>query len=223
MKKSIMSPSSLRYLLAVAEHQSFTKAAEALYVSQPTLSQQVKQLEELLDVQLLDRSGRAIRLTDAGEVYVSYARRALGELDAGRRAIHELQDLTRGSLRLGVTPITDYLAAPLLDTFNTRYPSITLNAVEMPQDDIEACVTEDRIDIGIAFTNNFSKESRSNEIDTHTLFIEPLNLAVGLDHPLAGEKTIQSEQALEQQSLILLNSDFALRLSDCHRVWLKGV
>ncbi len=211
MKKSIMSPSSLRYLLAVAEHQSFTKAAEALYVSQPTLSQQIKQLEELLDVQLLDRSGRIIRLTDAGEVYVSYARRALGELDAGRRAIHELQDLTRGSLRLGVTPITDYLAAPLLDTFNTRYPSITLNAVEMPQDDIEACVTEDRIDIGIAFTNNFSKESRSNEIDTHTLFIEPLNLAVGLEHPLAGEKTIQSEQALEQQSLILLNSDFALR------------
>jgi LysR family transcriptional regulator, cyn operon transcriptional activator len=211
MKRSIMSPSSLRYLLAVAEHQSFTRAAEALYVSQPTLSQQIKQLEELLDVQLLDRSGRCVRLTDAGEVYLSYARRALGELDAGKRAIHELQDLSRGSLRLGMTPITDYLAAPLLDTFNTRYPSITLNAVEMPQDDIETWVTEDRIDIGITFTNTLSNEARSNEIETHTLFIEPLSLAVGTSHPMAGEETLQSEQALEEQSLILLNSDFALR------------
>lgn len=211
MKKTIMSPSSLRYLIAVAEHKSFTRAAEALYVSQPTLSQQVKQLEELLDVQLLDRSGRNVRLTDAGEVYLGYARRALGELDAGKRAIHELQDLSRGSLRLGMTPITDYLAAPLLDSFNTHYPNITLNAVEMPQDEIEAWVSADRIDIGIAFTNRLSNEARTNEIDAHTLFIEPLNLAVGIDHSYARKKTIGSAQALEQQPLILLNSDFALR------------
>lgn len=211
MKKTIMSPSSLRYLIAVAEHKSFTRAAEALYVSQPTLSQQIKQLEELLDVQLLDRSGRSVCLTDAGEVYLGYARRALGELDAGRRAIHELQDLSRGSLRLGMTPITDYLAAPLLDTFNSRYPNITLNAVEMPQDEIEAWVSEDRIDMGIAFTNTLSNEARTNEIDTHTLFIEPLNLAVGTDHPIARQETIGHTQALEQQPLVLLNSNFALR------------
>ena len=211
MKRNIMSPSSLRYLLAVAEHHSFTRAAEALYVSQPTLSQQIKQLEELLDVQLLDRSGRSVRLTDAGEVYLGYARRALGELDAGKRAIHELQDLSRGSLRLGMTPITDYLSAPLLDTFNTNYPNITLNAIELPQDDIESGIAEDRIDIGIAFTNTLSSEGRSNEIESHLLFIEPLNLAVGSAHACAGQKTLHSEHTLEQQPLVLLNSDFALR------------
>lgn len=211
MRKTIMSPSSLRYLIAIADHKSFTRAAEALYVSQPTLSQQVKQLEELLDAQLLDRSGRSVRLTDAGEVYLSYARRALGELDAGKRAIHELQDLSRGSLRLGMTPITDYLAAPLLDTFNTRYPNIMLSALEMPQDIIEASVTADQIDIGIAFTNTLSNEARSNDIDTHTLFIEPLNLAVGESHPCAEEEALQGDQVLEQLPLVLLNSDFALR------------
>lgn len=205
-----MSPSSLRYLIAIADHKSFTRAAEALYVSQPTLSQQVKQLEELLDAQLLDRSGRNVRLTDAGEVYLSYARRALGELDAGRRAIHELQDLSRGSLRLGMTPITDYLAAPLLDNFNKQYPSIMLNALEMPQDVIESSVSEDRIDIGIAFTNTLSNEARSTDIDTHTLFIESLNLAVSESHPSADLEAITGE-TLEQLPLVLLNTDFALR------------
>ncbi|MCU7920668.1 MAG: transcriptional regulator CynR [Candidatus Thiodiazotropha sp. (ex Epidulcina cf. delphinae)] len=206
-----MCPRSLRYLLAVAEHHSFTRAAEALYVSQPTLSQQIKQLEESLDVQLLDRSGRSVRLTDAGEVYVGYARRALGELDAGKRAIHELQDLSRGSLRLGMTPITDYLAAPLLDNFNTRYPGITVSTLEMPQDDIESGVAEDNIDIGIAFTNTLSTEARSNGIETQLLFIEPLNIAVGKAHHCAGQEEPLNEHAFEQEPLVLLNSDFALR------------
>jgi len=75
----------IRYLQAVAEHQNFTRAAEALHVSQPTLSQQIRQLEDLLQVQLLDRSGRTVRVTDAGEAYLRHARRALQDLDAGRR------------------------------------------------------------------------------------------------------------------------------------------
>src|ERR1700684_1465440 len=75
----------IRYLQAVAEHQNFTRAAEALHVSQPTLSQQIRQLEDLLHVQLLDRSGRTIQLTDAGAAYVRYAQRALQDLEAGKR------------------------------------------------------------------------------------------------------------------------------------------
>lgn len=67
----------LRYLIAVAEHGNFTRAAEELHISQPTLSQQIKQLERVVGVQLLDRGGRGVRPTDAGEAYVHYARRAL--------------------------------------------------------------------------------------------------------------------------------------------------
>src|ERR1700743_3958141 len=111
----------IRYFLAVTEHQNFTRAAEALHVSQPTLSQQIKQLEDALGAQLLDRSGRGVRLTDAGEAYVQYARRALQDLDAGRRAVHDVQELTRGDLRLAVTPsFTAYLAGPLVERFNAR-------------------------------------------------------------------------------------------------------
>ena len=211
MDRSTAFPRSLRYLLAVAEHHSFTKAAEALFVSQPTLSQQIKQLEDLLQVQLLDRSGRTVRLTDAGEVYLRHARRALGELDAGRRAINEVKDLSRGSLRVGMTPVTEYLATPLLENFNTRYPGIAMSTLEMAQDDIEAALLEDRLDVGIAFTNTFSSETRSNEIETHILFIETLNLAVGRAHPYVGQEAPLSGHALEREPLVLLSTHFALR------------
>ena len=72
-------PRTLQYLIAISEHGSFTKAADTLHVSQPTLSQQIKQLEDTLSTPLLDRSGRTIRLTDAGEIYVHHARRAWRE------------------------------------------------------------------------------------------------------------------------------------------------
>ena len=211
MDRNIMCPRSLRYLIAVAEHHNFTRAAEALFVSQPTLSQQIKHLEEELNAQLLDRNGKSVRLTDAGEIYVSYARRALGELDKGKRAIHELRDLSRGSIRIGMTPITEYLAAPLLDHFHARHPGISVNTLEMSQDDIEAGIAEDKIDIGIAFTNTFSTESRTHAIETHVLFIETLNLAVGNKHSCFGRQAPLNKDELETESLVLLNSNFALR------------
>lgn len=136
----------LRYLLAVAEHRNFTRAAEALHVSQPTLSQQVRQLEEQLRVQLLDRSGRSVRPTDAGELYLLHARRALRELEAAQRAIHEVRDLSRGRLRLGMTPtFTCYLVGALVDPFNQRYPGIELSLEELPQDALEAALIDDRL------------------------------------------------------------------------------
>ncbi len=212
MDRNVIFPRSLRYLLAVAEYGSFTRAAEMLYVSQPTLSQQVKHLEESLGVQLLDRSGRTVRLTDAGEIYLHHVRRALGELDAGSRAINDVQDLSRGSLRLGWTPITDYLACTLLAKFNSLYPGIILSTFEMPQDDIEMAVIEDRIDVGIVFSGPLlSAEGASNEIDMNMLFKEALCVAVGGGHPRFGQKEPMSVQEFGRESLVLLNTDFALR------------
>src|SRR3569832_1905584 len=112
MQRNLIFPRSIRYLIAVADMQSFTRAAELLFVSQPPLSQQIKHLEDLLDVQLLDRSGRTVQLTAAGEVYLPYARRALRELDDVKRAKQKQQNQNRGSLRLGMTPITDHRGGP---------------------------------------------------------------------------------------------------------------
>ena len=100
----------------MAKHRSFTRAATALYVSQPALSQQIKQLEETLGTPLFDRSGRNVELTDAGEVYALYAQRALQDLEEGKRAIHDVQNLSRGALRIAITPtFTTYLIGPLIN------------------------------------------------------------------------------------------------------------
>ena len=211
MHSRLMFPRSIRYLLAVAEHQSFTRAAEALYVSQPTLSQQIKQLEEALGVQLLDRSGRTVQLTDAGQVYLRHARRALAELEAGKQAVSEVEDLSRGLLRLGMTPVTEYLTTSLLEEFGARYPGIMVNAMEMSQDQIEAGVAENNIDVGIAFTHTPATEAWSGKIEMHTMFKEPLSLAVGESHALCGKQMPVTADVLEKEALVLLSPNFALR------------
>jgi LysR family transcriptional regulator, cyn operon transcriptional activator len=197
----------IRYFLAVTEHRNFTRAAEALHVSQPTLSQQIKQLENALGAQLLDRTGRTIRLTDAGKAYAQYARRALQDLDAGRRAIHDAKELTRGELRLAVTPtFTAYLIGPLIASFNARYPGIHLSVAEMNQDHIEALLAQDDLDIGIGF-----KEGRSADIESHVWFVETLALMVGKGHPHAARRRPLPIREFEKEALVLLNGDFATR------------
>ena len=142
----------IRYLKAVADHGSFTRAAEALHVSQPALSQQIRELEERLGVQLLDRSGRRIRPTDHGAAYLAYARRALEELEEGARAVRDVEDLSAGSIRLGVTPsVAAYLIGPLLQRFRARYPGIFLGIRVSAQEEIEPGLRYDRLDLGIGF------------------------------------------------------------------------
>ena len=152
-----------------------------------------------------------MQLTNAGEIYLRHARRAWGELDGGARAIHDVQNLSRGSLRLGWTPITDYLTCSLLENFNGLYPGININTLEMPQDDIEVSVAESRIDIGIVFSKPFATTTRPNELETDVLFEEKLCVAVGKIHPRAKQQERMSAQNLGQESLALLNTDFALR------------
>jgi len=197
----------IRYLLAVVEHRNFTRAAAALHVSQPTLSQQIMQLEQQLGAQLLDRSGRTVRVTDAGAAYVEYARRALRELDAGQRAIHDVRDLSRGTLRLLTTPtFTSYLVGPLVASFNARYPGIALLITEMPLDRIASALAEDEADVGIAFS-----DVRSEEIESRPLFIEKLSVVVGTQHPLARRRAAITPEDLAREPLALLSSDFATR------------
>ncbi|MER5768302.1 transcriptional regulator CynR [Streptomyces sp. NPDC001985] len=197
----------LRYLLAVAEHGNFTRAAEDLRISQPTLSQQIKQLERAVGVQLLDRTGRTVRLTDAGETYVHYARRALRDLAAAERAVLDVADLSRGSLRLAVTPtFTAYLIGPLVAEVHSRHPGITLDVEEMTQDRIEAGLLADELDIGIAFAG-----PHLPGIAATPLFTETLSLVVGAHRPEAGRGRPLPVAELAGHRLALLSGNFATR------------
>ncbi|MGK3138656.1 transcriptional regulator CynR [Pantoea trifolii] len=196
----------IRYFQAVAEHLSFTKAAAALHVSQPALSQLVKQLEEELGVQLFDRTGRTTRLTDAGDAYLQYVRRAAQELQEAKRAIHDVRDMSRGSLRLAMTPtFTTYLIGPLVGAFHSLYPDITLNVREISQESIEEQLLAGELDIGIAF----GKVS-SPDIEAIPLLDETLALVVSTGHRLAEEKSV-GLNTLNAESLVLLSKEFATR------------
>lgn len=196
----------IQYFLAVAEHLSFTKAAAALHVSQPALSQQVRHLEESLGAQLFDRSGRTTRLTDAGDVYLLYARRAHQELREAKNAIHDVSDLSRGSLRIAVTPtFTTYLVGPLIEAFHSRHPKITVNLKEISQERIEELLLAGELDVGIAFD-----EINTPDIEAIPLLNETLALVVNRKHRLAGERAITSH-ALSVESLVLLSTEFATR------------
>ncbi|AJE41269.1 transcriptional regulator CynR [Streptomyces nodosus] len=197
----------LRYLLAVAEHGSFTRAAEELRISQPTLSQQVRQLERIVGVPLLDRTGRSVRLTDAGETYARHARRALRDLEAGRRAVQDVQDLSRGHLRLAATPtFSAYLVGPLVAALHDRHPGITLDLRELTQDRIESDLLADDLDLGIAFSG-----PHLPGVSSTTLFTETLSLVTGDHDPGDGPPRPLPVRDLGERQLALLNGDFATR------------
>lgn len=196
----------IHYFLAVAEHGSFTRAASALYVSQPALSQQIKQLEETLGAILFDRSGRAVRLTDAGEVYARYAQQALRELSAGERAIHDVENLSRGALRIAINPtFTGYLLGPLVASFHQQYPSITLAIREMPQEQMQQELLADRLDLALGFADGVQAD-----IDARPLLSETLALVVARHHPLASQRQI-GLSALNALYLVLLTPEYATR------------
>ena len=198
----------IRYLLAVAEHGNFTRAAEALHVSQPTLSQQIIQLEEALGVSLLDRSGRTVKVTDAGSVYIEHAGKALRELASGRRAILDVQNLERGELRLATTPtFTAYLVGPLLAAFHARHPGITVRLKEMSLDTIAAAVAADEVDLGIAFTVS----RPADDIACEPLLLERLSVVTGMQHQFVSHTGGITPRMLATERFGMLSPDFATR------------
>jgi LysR family cyn operon transcriptional activator len=197
----------LRYLLAVADHGGFTRAAEALHVSQPTLSQQIRQLEETLGVSLFDRTSRTVKPTDAGEAYIECARRVLVELEAGKRALHDVKDLSRGTLRLAMTPtFMAYLVGPLVRDYVARFPNIHLEIFELSMDDIESGLADDSLDIAIAFD-----QVRNADIESIPAFTETLGLMVGRAHPLYESEGVLTDEAVAQLPFALLTADFVTR------------
>jgi LysR family transcriptional regulator, cyn operon transcriptional activator len=198
----------IRYLTAVVDQGSFTRAAQLLHVSQPALSQQIKELEDRLGVQLLDRSGRHIRPTDAGEVFLRYARRVLADLDEATRAVRDVEDLSTGSLRVGITPsVAAYLIGPLLMRFRSKYPGIAFSIRVVSHEEMEPALQHDRLDIGIGFG-----DLPVDDIEAIPLHTERLALIVGEGRGSARKKIVTPSEAAAMP-LALLDVSFSVRRS----------
>lgn len=196
----------LRYFLAVAELEHFSKAADSLHISQPSLSQQVKNLEDELGTPLFDRVGRGVQLTEAGRIFSEYAKRALLEIKWGQQQLDELQNLQHGTLRIGaIHTFNTSLVPPIVAEFHAKYPAIKILVEEESTVEIANHISRGELDIGIAFSHALLPD-----IEPDPLFEEEFVLAVRKDHPLADKGTIEFKQ-LEGVPLILVSEKTSTR------------
>ncbi len=196
----------LRYFLAVAENCHFRNAADELLVSQPTLSQQIKDLEVELGTALFERVGRRVRLTQAGETYREYARRALNVLEEGQAVLHELDEMLRGTLTIGVVQtVNSYLTPEIVTAFIAEVPHVFLRVDELSADEIENGVLSGTLDLGISF-----QPGNGREFDVETLFSEEFALVVHPDHYLSSRKQVRVSDLIDVP-LALLNRSYCTR------------
>jgi len=193
----------LRYFLAVADTIHFRRAAEALHVSQPTLSQQIKALEKELGTPLFDRIGKRVRLTMAGETFRHHAQRILQELEEARVALLELNGLQRGKLYVGaVQTLNAYLIPPLIARFATAHPQVFLSVEELIASQIEQELLRGRLNLGISFI-----PPTGDDIASEPLFEEELVLIVSSRHRLARRKLLKLRE-LDGEPLVLQPTTF---------------
>jgi LysR family transcriptional regulator, hydrogen peroxide-inducible genes activator len=195
----------LRYVVAVARTGNFSRAAEQCHVSQPSLSQQIQKLEEELDQRLFDRMKRAVKLTPAGEAFLTHAIRILEEADAAKREATDARHLLRGALSLGALPtIAPYLLPDALAEFVERFPGVQI----LVQEDTTARLLKlaHRCEIDFALASEPIQDGR---FEVRELFAEELLLALPPGHPLTRKRSVNASD-LEGERLIVMKEGHCL-------------
>ncbi|MFO7763069.1 MAG: LysR substrate-binding domain-containing protein [Wenzhouxiangellaceae bacterium] len=197
---------AVHYLVTLADVRHFSKAAELCHVSQPTLSTQIRKLEEELDVQLVERSPRKVMLTEVGEEIVERARAMLADADAIRAIARRSKDPHSGTVRIGIFPtLAPYFLPHVVPEIRKRFPRLTLRLFEEKTEDVINMLRQGRLDAGL-----LALPIESEQLATRVLFEEPFVLAVPESHALSASKTITLED-LEQEELLLLEDGHCLR------------
>lgn len=196
----------LEYLLAVANCGSFSLASEHCFVTQPSLSMQIKALEEELGVVLLDRSKKPVIPTEAGEVVLEQARQTLAAYNYIREAVSELKGETAGKLRLGVIPtIAPYLLHKFIPDFAQRYPRVELEIKEMVTRDIIDALKRDAIDAALVASGTCG-----DGINEQDLFDDRFYAYVSTSNPLYERSNIRIED-IDLKQLLLLSDGHCMR------------
>jgi len=196
----------LRYVLAVAETGNFTRAAEACFVSQPSLSQQVAKLESELGHRLFHRQGRRALPTEAGTVFVDRARRILLEVDNAGREIRDDPDLGR-TITIGAIPtVAPYLLPDLIKLCRAELPNVRVHTREAFLGDLVAGVADGDLDLALG-----ALPLEDSRLAIEPIFREPLILAVGRKHRLASMRKFTTKDLAEQTFIMLGESSTLTR------------
>lgn len=198
----------LTYLVALAEHRHFGRAAEACFVSQPALSNQIRELERRLGVTVVERTSRGPLLTAAGRTAVEHAREILRVVDRMvEHAQSEGNDIT-GPLRVGVIPtMAPYLLPRIVPVIASRYPHAELRLRESKTDELVAHVREGSLDLGLLALPLTDEHG----LTTEPLARDPFLLAVPTHHALADRRRPLSIDTLADYEVLLLEDGHCLR------------
>ena len=196
----------LEYLLAVANCGSFSKASELCFVTQPSLSMQIKNLEEELGVILLDRSKKPVVPTQVGALVIERAREALLAYDNVKECVAELKGSISGKLRLGVIPtIAPYLLPRFVHRFGEKYPNVELEIREMITPDIIRAMDSDELDAAL-----LAGGTCPDRITEQELFDDRFYAYVSPENPLSARTNLRIED-IYGKDLILLAEGHCLR------------
>src|SRR6201996_7224827 len=196
----------LRYVCAIAETGSFSRAAERCKIAQPSLSQQVLKLEEDLGTRLFDRLGRSIRITEAGRAFLPHARSILERMEIARSSVAHKNADVRGSVAVGAIPtIAPYLMPRYTAAFAKKYPDAKLRIVE----ETTPILVESLRDLSIDFAI-LALPLRHKDLECHPICSEPLFAVLPKNHPHAKTKSLTLKD-LRGESFVMLRDGHCFR------------
>ncbi len=196
----------LRYVRAIAETGSFSRAAEHCQIAQPSLSQQVLKLEEELGTKLFDRLGRSVRLTDAGRAFMPHARTILEQMEAARSSVADKNADLTGSVAVGAIPtIAPYLMPRYTAAFAKKYPDAKLRIVEEMTPILVESLRDLSIDLAI-----LALPLRHKDLELLPIRTEPLFAVLPNDHPRAAADSLALKD-LRRESFVMLRDGHCFR------------
>jgi LysR family hydrogen peroxide-inducible transcriptional activator len=201
-----MTITQLEYVLAVAEHQNFTKAAEHRFVTQPTLSMQIQKLEDQLDVLIFDRSKKPIELTEVGKRIVAQAKNIVNESHRIQDIVDQQKGFIGGEFKLGIIPTVMPTLLPMfLKSFIKKFPKVKLKIEELTTEEIISRLNDGHLDAAIAAT-----PLESDTIKERVLFYEPFVAYIPENHRLKHKKNIEVAD-LDLEDMLLLEDGHCFR------------
>ncbi|MHB8743308.1 MAG: LysR family transcriptional regulator, partial [Sulfuricaulis sp.] len=187
----------LKVFEAVARHLNYTRAAEELFLTQPAVSMQVKQLEEQLGVALFEQLGKRIHLTEAGREVLAYARTVTQQLDELEDVLNHLKGVGGGKLRISVATTANYFIPTLLGTFSRRYPGVTVSLDVTNRETLLRQLAENTVDLII-----MGQPPAEADVESEAFMENPLVIVAPPNHPLARGKKIPLTRLQEEVFLV---------------------
>ena len=188
----------LEYVIALAKYQSFTRAANEINISQSSLSQQIKKLEDELGVKLFDRTTRKVKLTNAGNAFLTHAQKVLMEINQSKKTMKEYLSVSRGQIKLGVLPVIGHFRiTSLLANFQKNYPGVKMQFKEGECHELLQMVMASRVHAAF-----ISEASENPHIKIHRLIRDHAVLVVNSMHPLAANETVELGELAKEKFIV---------------------